>query len=235
MEAAFPYSASWAYSFWEYPSGEVKWRLYLGEKGFISVRRQIETVVRWEMSAEIRKQILFVKGKSENVPQITSICSYTITPTEGKACSFNAEPGSTIEEMVTASQLPRMLEDYAQGKTLAFGWLALDHKGLSLTPEQVPPGHPTRLAKLPSVARTSQKLLGTCVTSGEHFLPWIQLTCYWVDQSRSTLILSKQSERKHWAIVPLYQIANPSLCLALIEQACYGDTRAIPSCQEKSI
>ena len=67
---------------------------------------------------------------------------------------------------------------------------------------------------------TSQKLHGTCVESLEHFLPWEQLTCYWIDESRSTLILSKQGERKHWAIVPLYRIVNPALCLALIEYVC---------------
>jgi len=42
-------------------------RLYLGDKGFVSARRQIETVVRWETVAEIHRHILFMKGKSEKV------------------------------------------------------------------------------------------------------------------------------------------------------------------------
>ena len=202
-------------------------RLYLGDKGFVLVRRQIETVVRWDAVAEIRKHILFVKGKSENVRQVKSICSYTVIPTEGKKCSFAAEPGPIIEEAVTAYQLPRVLENYASGKTLSFGWLALDSNRLHLTPEVVPASDPTNMAKLPGVARTSQKLHGTSVESGEHFLPWEQLTCYWIDESRSTLILSRRGERKHWAIVPLHQIVNPALCLALIEHIYYGDTREI--------
>lgn len=145
----------------------------------------------------------------------------------GKKCSFAAEPGPAIEEAVTASQLPHMLENYASGKTLSFGWLALDSNGLHLTPDVIPESNPTALTKLPGVARTSQKLHGTCVESGERFLPWEQLACYWIDESRSTLILSRQDERKHWAIVPLYRVANPALCLDLIEHVCYGGTREI--------
>lgn len=202
-------------------------QLYLGDEGFVSVRRQVETVARWDAVAEIRRHMLFMKTKSENVQQIKSTCSYIVIPIEGKKCSIAAEPGPAIEEAVTTYLLPRELEDYASGKTLSFGWLALDSKGLHLTPEIVPTSGPTALAKLPGVARTSQKLHGTCVESGERFLPWEQLTCYWIDESRSTLILSRRGERKHWAIVPLYQVANPALCLALIEHARYGDIREI--------
>jgi hypothetical protein len=202
-------------------------RLYLGEKGFVMARRQIETVVRWDAVAEIHRHILFLKSKSENVRQVKAICSYTVLPAEGKQCSFTAEPGPTIEETVTAYQFPRVLENYASGKTLSFGWLALESNGLHLVPEVVLASKPTAMAKIPGVARTSLKLHGSCVESGERFLPWEQLTCYWIDESRSTLILSRQDERKHWAIVPLYRIANPALCLALIEHVRYGDTREI--------
>lgn len=200
-------------------------RFYLGDKGFIMVRREVETAARWEAVAEIHRHILFAKGKSENVQQVKSVCSYTIIPAEGKKCSVAAEPGPTIEEAVTACQLPRALESYASGKTLSFGWLTLDGEGLHIMSEARSTGDPTALSKLPGVARISQKLHGTCVESGEHFLPWEQLSCYWIDESRSTLILSKQGERKHWAIVPLYRIVNPALCLDLIEHACYDEAR----------
>jgi len=200
-------------------------RLYLGDKGFVSTRRQVEMAVRWETVSEIHRHMLFTKGKSENVQRVKSTCSYKIVPVEGKKCSITAEPGPVIEQAVTAYQLPRALGDYANGKTLSFGWLTLGSEGLHLTLEVGPAGDPTSLTKLPGVARTSQKLLGTCVESGEHFLPWEQLSCYWIDESRSTLILSRQGQRKHWAIVPLFQVANPALCLALIEHVCYGETR----------
>lgn len=59
-------------------------RLYLSDKGFVSARRQIETVMRWDAVAEIHKHILFMKEKSENVRQVKSICSYTVISTEGK-------------------------------------------------------------------------------------------------------------------------------------------------------
>ncbi|HLG65573.1 MAG TPA: DUF6585 family protein [Ktedonosporobacter sp.] len=202
-------------------------RLYLAEKGFVVVRRQIETIIRWDSVAEIHKHIVFTKGKSENVQQVRSSCSYTIIPTEGKRASFLAEPGPTIEETVTTYQFPSTLERYTSGKTLSFGWLTLDSKGLHLTPTEVPTSDLTILAKLPGVTRTSQELQGTCVASGEFFLPWEQLACSWIDESRSTLILSRQGERKHWAIVPLYQIANPALCLALIDHICFADTPEI--------
>jgi hypothetical protein len=199
-------------------------RLYLGEKGFILLRRRIEAVTRWEAVTEVHRHILFVKGKSKNVWQVKSVCKYTVIPAEGKKCSFADELGSTIEEAVTANQLPHMLENHANGQTLSFGWLALDNSGLHLRPEVVSAGNPTALRNFPGISRTSQKLQGTCTESGERFLPWEQLSCYWIDESKSTFILSRRGERKHWAILPLYQITNPAISLALIEHICDGVT-----------
>jgi len=200
-------------------------RVYLGEKGFISARRRIEIAARWEEVQEIRRQVLFMKSKTENVRQVTCVSSYVISSAEGKKCSIYADPGPAIEQAVTCSQLPRALDDYAAGKTLSFGWLALDKKGLHLSTEPSSSAHPTALTKLPGIARTPQKLQGTSVILGEHFLPWEKLACYWIDESRSTLVLSKRGERKHWAIIPLYQVPSSALCLALIEYALDEDLR----------
>ncbi|MEO6888144.1 MAG: DUF6585 family protein [Ktedonobacteraceae bacterium] len=200
-------------------------RVYLGEKGFISARRQVETAVRWEAVQEIRRQVFFAKSKTNGVRDVTSASVYTIIPDEEKQCSIPAEPGPEIEQAVTAYLFPRALESYQAGKTLSFGWLALDNQGLHLTPELASGTKPTALTKLPGIARTSQKLQGLCVASSERFLPWEKLACYWIDETRSALVLSKKGERQHWAIVPLYQVANPTLCLALIEDILYADTR----------
>ncbi len=208
-------------------------RVYLGEKGFISDRRQIETAVRWKVETavrweavqEIRQSVFFSKSKTKSVRQVTSVSSYMLIPAEGKQCSISAEPGPEIEQAVTAYLLPRALENYQAGKTLSFGWLTLDNQGLHLTPEQTFGRKLTVLKKLPAVAHALPKLQGLCVASGEHFLPWENLACYWIDEAGNALVLSKKGERKHWAIVPLEQVANPALCLTLIDTILYGDTR----------
>ncbi|MDQ2713467.1 MAG: hypothetical protein M3Z08_01010 [Chloroflexota bacterium] len=200
-------------------------RVYLGEKGFISARRQVETAVRWEAVQEIRRSASFVKLKKNNVQQVTTTNAYMLIPAEGKLCSISAESGPEIEQAVTAYLLPRALENYQAGKTLSFGWLALDNQGLHLTPEQTFGRKLTVLKKLPAVARALPKLQGLCVASGERFLPWENLACYWIDEAGNALVLSKKGERKHWAIVPLEQVANPALCLTLIDTILYGDTR----------
>jgi len=200
-------------------------RVFLGEKGFISARRRIEIAARWEEIQEIRRHVLFMKSKTENVRQVTCVSSYVISSVESKKCTIYADPGPAIEQAVTCSQFPRALDDYAAGKTFSFGWLALNNKGLHLSTEHSSSAHPPALTKLPGIARTIQKLQGTSVNLGEHFLPWEKLACYWIDESRSTLVLSKRGERKHWAIIPLYQVPNSALCLALIEHALDEDLR----------
>ncbi|MDQ2905259.1 MAG: hypothetical protein M3Y81_17145 [Chloroflexota bacterium] len=199
--------------------------VYLGDQGFISARRQVETAVRWEAVQEIRQRVFFAKSKTKGVYQVTSISTYTIIPAEGEKCYISAEPGPEIEQAATVCLLPRALENYQAGKTLSFGWLALDNQGLHLTPELASSRKLTILKKLPAVARALPKLQGLCVASGERFLPWENLACYWIDEAGNALVLSKKGERQHWAIVPLEQVANPALCLTLIDTILYSDTR----------
>jgi hypothetical protein len=202
-------------------------RVYIGERGFISMWRKIELVASWEAVRETRRRILFTKSKANNVQQVFSSSSYTIVSAEGKMCSIFAEPGPAIERAVTTCLYPQTLEDYIGGKTLSFGWLTLEHEGLRITSDpSTMSNDATALTKLPT-GRTLQKLHGTCVESGEHFLPWEKLACYWIDESYSTFIVSKKDERKHWAILPLYQVPNSALCLSLIEYVLSGSTRTI--------
>lgn len=194
-------------------------RVYLGEKGFLSAHRRLDMVARWEEIQEIRRRLLFSKGKTNNVQRVTFASTYTIVSTEGKTCSIASDPGPAIEQAVTASQLPQALENYGAGKMLSFGWLELNHEGFHLHPEAFAEKRSTTPTKRAGGIIPSPKLLGTCIESGEHSLPWEHLACYWIDESRSTLVLSKKGVRKHWAIVPLYQVPNSALCLALIEHA----------------
>jgi hypothetical protein len=199
-------------------------KIYLGEKGFIAVRRQVEVAARWETVQEIRSRILLTKGKSNARQQFSSYTHYTIVPAEGKRCSIVGDPGPTIEEAVTACLLPRAIENYEAEKSLSFGWLTLHKQGIYLTLDQAAEQEAPALAKLPGVARTLQKVQGTSISSGEQVLAWAELALFWIDESSSTLIISKRNEREHWAIVPLHQVPNAALCQILVERALFGNT-----------
>lgn len=200
-------------------------RVYLGEKGFISAHRHLETIARWEDVREIRRRVFFSRNKANQARRVTLISTYRIVPTESKPCTISADPGPAIEQAVTACQLPQVFENYAAGKMLSFGWLELNQEGLHLHPDAPAESEPTAQTKRASRISPSHKLLGTCIESGERFLSWEQLACSWIDESRSTLVLSKKDVRQHWAIVPLYQVPNSELCLALIEHVLDHTTR----------
>ncbi|GHO79298.1 hypothetical protein KSD_70690 [Ktedonobacter sp. SOSP1-85] len=63
-----------------------------------------------------------------------------------------------------------------------------------------------------------QVLRGVCIQREERFLPWSELDLTWIDESKSTLIISRRGQCKHWAIAPLYHITNAALCLRLMDQ-----------------
>jgi hypothetical protein len=201
-------------------------RVYVGDKGFISARRGIEVATRWEGVREIRRRILFMKGKSNNVMQVSIYSSYYISPIEGKVCSLSNELGAMVEESVTVCLLPHALEKYDAGQWLSFDWLALDQQGIHLTPNTFPKEYTIpSLEKLPGVTRTPKQLQGTAVKSGEQLLAWSKLEMLWIDESCNTLVISQKDGRRHWAILPLSQISNVAICMAVVDHTLHDNTR----------
>lgn len=176
-------------------------------------------IIEIEDVREIRLRLFFAKSKANQTQRVTLSSIYRIIPAEGKPCTISADPGPAIELAVTACQLPHALENYAAGNLLSFGWLELNLEGLHLRPGMPAGGDLTTQTKRSGTFSSPHKLLGACIESGERFLAWEYLACAWIDESRSTLVLSKKGVRQHWAIVPLYQVPNSALCLALIEHA----------------
>jgi len=202
-------------------------KLYLGEKGFVVARRQVEIATRWEGVQELRRLIRQSEKHTGFTEYIHSSSTYMITLAEGKHSSLYNAPGPIIETAVTTSLLPHAIENYRTGKTLDFGWLALDHQGIDLTPGAAPKSGPHAQRTSPTLANASQKLAGTSGPSGERLLPWDELELFWIDESRSTLVISKRSGHKHWAIVPLPQVINAALCQKLVEEILYGEPHKI--------
>lgn len=202
-------------------------RVYLGEKGFISAHRRPETVARWEDVQEINQRIFSMQRSVNGSLKITTSHAYIITPTEGKKISISADPGPAIEQAVTTHLLPRTLTNYAAGKMLSFGCLRLDRKGLHLTSEVPVRNNAALWEKLLERAQILRNPPSIGTASGERFLPWEDLACYWIDESRCTLVLSKVGERRHWAILPLSHVPNVALCLAVIKYVLYEKPRGI--------
>jgi len=202
-------------------------RVYIGEKGFISAHRRIEVAARWEAVREIRRRVIFVNSKSTNVQQTTLHSSYFVFPVEGRVCSFSNDLGTMVEKSVTACLLPQILEKYDAGQLLSFDWLALDQQGIHLTPDSFSKEYTTALAKLPGVSRTPKKLQGTAIETGEQVLSWSKLELFWIDESHSTLIISRKATRRHWAILPLYRVSNAALCIALVDHALHDGAREV--------
>lgn len=198
-------------------------KLYLGEQGFVVARRQVEIATRWESVQELRRLIRQSEKYTGFTQYIHSSSTYIITLAEGKHSSLYNAPGPIIEAAVTTSLLPHAIENYRAGKTLDFGWLALDHQGIHLTSDTATKTDTHAKHTSTTLANTSQKLAGTSGPSGEHLLPWDELELFWIDESRSTLVISKRSGRKHWAIVPLQRVINATLCQKLVEEILYGD------------
>lgn len=199
-------------------------RVYLFEYGVVYARRQIEVAARWDEVQEIRRHIFFVKNKLNNAQQAKFISSYTIVTTGGSPYSVLEDPGPAIERAVTDSLWPAALEEFAAGKLVAFGWLTLDRRGIHLTPTRFAGDHAPALANLPGIARIAHRVQGTgmALTSDERVLPWNELELCWVDETRSSLVISKREERSHWAIAPLWQVSNAALFLALVKHVLYG-------------
>jgi hypothetical protein len=200
-------------------------RIYLYERGVVYVRRRVAVAARWDEMQELRRHIFLVKNKVNNVQQATFASSYTVLTTGGKRYSMIEDPGPAIERAMTDSLWPAAVEDFETGKPLVLGWLTLDRQGIHLTPSRVVGDHAPVEAHLPGIARTPQHLQGTGLTSDERFLPWNALELCWIDETRSTLVISRKGVRRHWAIVPLRQVSNVALCLALIEYTQHDERR----------
>lgn len=179
--------------------------LYIGDQGYISVRRQVEKAVHWDAVEGIQRRVKFNINTAKNVPYVNITRTYTVLSAEDHTANMiDDEPGLMIEQAVTEHAFPRVCADYEAGKMLSFGWLVLNQEGLTFS---------SQLSE-----RELTKIQGIWSRSGERFISWRDLACAWIDESKSTLIVSNRGTRLHWAIFPLYHVANSALCLALIEQ-----------------
>jgi len=202
-------------------------RVYLFENGVAYTRRKVETVAHWNEIQEVHRHIFFVKNKVNNVRQVSFATSYTIVTSAGSRYSVLEDPGPAIESAVSDTLWPAALADFTAGKPVTFGPITLNRQGIQLVPTGVVGDHRPALATLPAIAKTLPRVQGTSMlsTSDERILRWEELELCWVDETRSALVISKQGERGQWAIVPLQQVSNAALCLALVEYVQYDEIR----------
>jgi hypothetical protein len=212
---------------------------YVCTKGFVTARTHMTEVVHWEDIEAFQRHILYSphigkKRKQDTLDDLPMSC-YLVQTDNNKNHLFQREPGEAIEQELATYLLPQFIAKFHKNMRLDFGWLVLNTKGIQLNTTFAEEPHHARnfVNKNPglmlTLAQFNRKQVsgGSSVTTGKLFLPWNELEMMWIDESKSTLIISQKNERKHWAVLPLNRIKNVVICLALVRRIIENKTYEI--------
>ena len=117
-----------------YPLLYKGWHVYVCKEGFIFTTGKKNEPFRWDAIAGVWLEI---KNYSSYGVKVGSTYKYTVQRNDGEKLVLDEKfievdaLGNTVTQETTQSMLPRTLEDFNAGKTIAFGPLSLNQQGIS--------------------------------------------------------------------------------------------------------
>ena len=204
--------------------------VYVCQKGYVVVQRRKVKAIYWENIKQITQRIFYSSPARNNRRSGTlhepPKCHYVILLNHGKHERFSGPLGELVEREVTAYRLPGMIAAYQDGKKLVFGKISINAEGIYVS-SNVP--DKTRSTSEVVLRPLEYRLpsLKTTALSAERLLSWNDLEMPWIDETKSTLVISQKNGREHWAMLSLTNIPDVKLYLALITFVLYENVRTI--------